>query len=43
MAILGIFTGKGIPKMMYDSLRPEVNWEKGKESSAGRTLPRVLL
>ena len=28
MAILGIFTGKGITKTMYDSLRPEVNWEK---------------
>lgn len=28
MAILAIFTGKGFTKEMYESLRPEVNWEK---------------
>lgn len=28
MAILAIFTGKGITQKIYDSLRPEVNWER---------------
>lgn len=28
MAILAIFTGKGITRKMYDALRPETNWEK---------------
>lgn len=28
MAILAIFTGKGITKKMYDALRPEANWER---------------
>jgi hypothetical protein len=28
MAILAIFSGKGITQKMYESLRPETNWEK---------------
>jgi hypothetical protein len=27
MAVLAIFTGAGITKHMYESLRPEVKWE----------------
>jgi hypothetical protein len=27
MAILGIFTGQGFTKQMYEDLRREVNWE----------------
>ena len=27
MPILAIFTGKGLTKQMYESMRPEVNWE----------------
>jgi hypothetical protein len=27
MAILGIFTGEGFTKQMYEQLRKEVNWE----------------
>jgi hypothetical protein len=34
MAILAIFTGKGITKQMYDSLRPEANWEKNPPAGA---------
>lgn len=28
MAILAIFSGKGITQKMYEALRPEANWEK---------------
>ena len=34
MAIFAIFTGKGITKKMYESLRPEVNWEKNNPAGA---------
>jgi hypothetical protein len=30
MAILVIFTGKGITKQMYEALRPEVKWETNR-------------
>ena len=32
MAIFAIFSGKGITKKMYESLRPEANWEKNPPS-----------
>lgn len=28
MAVLAVFTGKGITKKMYEALRSEVKWEK---------------
>jgi hypothetical protein len=34
MAILAIFSGKGLSKTMYESLRPEVNWEKNHPAGA---------
>jgi hypothetical protein len=34
MAIFALFTGKGITKKMYDSLRPEVNWEQSNPAGA---------
>jgi len=34
MAVLAIFTGKGITKKMYEALRPEVNWEQNPPQGA---------
>lgn len=34
MAVLAIFTGKGFTKEMYESLKPEVNWETNHPDGA---------
>lgn len=34
MAILAIFTGKGVTKEMYDQLRAEVDWEHQQPQGA---------
>ena len=34
MAILAIFTGKGMTRAMYEGLRPEVNWERNHPQGA---------
>jgi len=34
MAILAIFTGKGVTKEMYDQLRAEVDWEHQQPKGA---------
>ena len=32
MAILGIFTGEGFTKQIYEELRKEVEWEHDKDT-----------